>query len=168
MDIKVKQLNESYLDELLEFQEEVYKEDNSEKILHSPKNILISYFKEKGFILGLFDGDALVGFSRIWYPEITEVSEAYKEILKLDKDKIKTTAFLRGTCVKKEYRGNKLQKKLYENAISILTYLNFRYITAKVKMRNLTSIKKFSELGFKNEGIIIKDDEEYFLLIKSL
>lgn len=167
--LKIKQLTTNHLDLILELQNEIFKENNNnEKLLNSPKEILESYFEEKGFILGIFDDVELIGFSRIWFPNMDEISENYKSVLKLNKEDISQTAFFRGSCIKKEYRGQKLQKKLYENAINVLIYMGFKYITGKVKMENIPAIKNLVELNFKNEGMVIKNNEEYFIFIKKI
>lgn len=169
MDLKIKQLDKSHMQHLVDLQQEVHSEEKQkEKLLNSSEEVLESYFKEKGFILGIFHESELIGFSRVWFPELSEVSNSYKTILNLDDQLIRRTAFFRGSCIKKEYRGKKLQKKLYENAIGILTYLGFQYITAKIKIDNLASLKNISELGFINEGIIIKKEKEYYLFRKKI
>ena len=168
--LKIKQLQSSELQHLIDLQEEIFKDEkNKEKILNSPIKVLESYFKEKGFILGIYDNNELIGFTRVWFPDFEELSDSYKEILKINSnEQIGKTAFFRGSCIKKEYRGQKLQKRLYENAIEVLKYLGFQYITAKIKINNIPSLKNVSDLGFRNEGIVIKNNTEYYLLIKKL
>lgn len=167
--LKIKELNQTHKFQIIELQKEIRSEEkNQEKLLNSSEETIDSYFKEKGFILGIFDENELIGFSRIWYPTYEEVSQSYKEILKLDEDQISKIAFFRGSCIKKEYRGQKLQKRLFENAMQILQYLGFQYISAKIKSNNIASLKNLADLNFKNEGIILKDDIEYYLFRKKI
>ena len=167
--LKIKQLQKSDLNQVIDLQKEIRKNDqNQEKLLNSPEKVLDSYFKEKGFILGIFDENELIGFSRVWFPEKDEIHPSYKEVLRLTDKQMGCTAFFRGSCIKKEYRGKKLQKKLFHTAIEILEYLGFQYATAKIKITNLASLKNITDIGFKNEGLILKDNVEYCLLLKKI
>lgn len=136
---KVVDLDKSYLQRLINFQEKVYKTINDkDTFVKSREEEYEEFLGGGGKILGFMINNKLVGYRIISYNK--EEIDHFAEMLKLDTNK--DMLYLDSTIIRKEYRGNHLQRKAIELSLKDAgNNANFKYAFATVSPKNIPSIK---------------------------
>lgn len=94
--------------------------------------------------VGGFDGDRLVGFVDLGYLDLNLASRYFGE------PSMKTMAWF-SAVVDKDYRGEGLQRRMYEYAESFLP-ADVRYVDTTAHYSNLPSISNIMKAGFRHAG----------------
>ena len=94
--------------------------------------------------VGGFDGDELIGFTDIGYLDFNLASLYFN-------DPSAITAAWFSVVVRKDYRGNGLQRRLYEYAEQQLP-ARIKYVDVTAHYSNIPSITNIMKLGFRHIG----------------
>lgn len=142
--MNIKELDQSFLQQLLNIQEEAnptyFQKDD-------PNSFLKHLNTDQGFILGYFIENELVAYARYWFPGNESVMG--KEA-GLSQKQLSRLVYFNGTVVKKSYRGKGIQYKLHKQVLDILNYRGISYIMCMIHPENKASIKNIQEkLKFK-------------------
>ena len=155
-DLKLKELDLSYLDEIMELQSTIVKGiENNEWYCAVSKDEFKSYFSEGKKVLGyLNEKDELVALGI--YIKNGYDKENYGYDIGLEGEDLLEVAQIEVTIVLDEYRGNKLQRILCENIEELAKKDKMRILAATASPYNIYSVKNFENLGYSIEKDKIK------------
>lgn len=165
----IKKLDETYMEKIMEFQDEIF-EGLDDKQLYSPskEEEFREFISEKGNILGcLTEDDELVAIGV--YCKLGYDDSNYGHDIDLKGEDLLKVGQIESTLVKKEFRGNKLQKILCEMLEEIGVENNTPIMCATASPYNPYSVNTFIDLGYK----IAKDKMKYgglrrYVLVKEI
>jgi ribosomal protein S18 acetylase RimI-like enzyme len=155
-ELKLKELDLSYLDEIMELQSTIVKGiENNEWYCAVSKEEFKSYFSEGKKVLGyLNEKNELVALGI--YIKNGYDKENYGYDIGLEGEDLLEVAQIEVTIVLDEYRGNKLQRILCENIEEIAKKDNMKILAATASPYNIYSVKNFEDLGYHIEKDKIK------------
>ncbi|BEP29040.1 N-acetyltransferase [Helicovermis profundi] len=144
---KIIKLNYKWLDKILCLQDLIYDNMQNKDIYEKITEFeLIDAFSGNGLCLGTIIEKQLVAFRILSYGD--------SETIELAKDcnikEIHQVAFIEATIVKKNFRGNSLQKIMMKLTMDYLKKRRkFKYALSTVSPKNIASIKSLLANGFK-------------------
>lgn len=141
--LKIQPLNPSHLSEILEIQ---MSEVDNPHFQTESKTGFLEHFKGRGFILGAFFENNLIGYSKFWFPGHESVMG---EEIGLGAEQLRSLVYFNGTVVLKEFRGHNIQKIIHAQAEDILKYQGFTHISCTVHPDNQASLTNLFQEGFK-------------------
>lgn len=164
-DLSIKCLDFTYLNKMLELQEDVIAGlDNPDILRRNTEETLIPCFKKPSLVLGAFYDDKLIAFGILYVAGEDRENLAFS----LDNyDDPYTYANIKVVMVKKDFRGNGLQRKFirifeeYSRGIGIKTLLSTvspdnHYSCNNLELCGYTVIKRLKKYGGKDRYIYIK------------
>lgn len=165
----IKELDSSYIDEIMEIQEAVLDglEDRQLFVL-TEREELLEYFNMVGKIIGCFtEEDGLIALGVYIKKAYDEGNYGY-DLDIIGEDLLKVGQ-IESTVVRKEYRGNRLQKIMCEILEEIGKETGTTIMTATASPVNEFSVNTFINLGYK----ICKEKIKYggyrrYVLMKEL
>lgn len=167
--LKLKELDLSYLDEIMELQNTIVQGiENKEWYCEVNKEEFKSYFSEGKKVLGyLNEEDKLVALGI--YIKNGYNKENYGYDIGLEGEELLKVAQIEVTIVLDEYRGNKIQRILCENIEEIAKRDKVEILAATASPYNIYSVKNFENLGYSIE----KDKMKYggmrrYVLVKRI
>ncbi|MEX5935766.1 GNAT family N-acetyltransferase [Mammaliicoccus sciuri] len=104
------------------------------------KNLLVEEINKencKGFILGAFDGNKMVGYIDLEGSTLKKISHIGCIVIGIDKN----------------YRRRGLGEKLLKKTIELAKYYDFKKIELTVITNNTSALNLYLKLGFEKEGI---------------
>lgn len=167
--LKLKELDLSYLDKIMELQKTVVKEiKDKEWYCEVSKEDFKLYFLKGGRLNGyLNEKEELVALGV--YIKNGYDKENYGYDIGLEGDDLLKVAQIEATIVLDEYRGNKLQRIICENFEELAKEDNMKILAATASPYNIYSVRNFENLGYRIE----KDKMKYggmrrYVLIKRI
>ncbi len=163
-----KWLNLSYLDDIVNLNENILEGiGNKEIYAKTKREEFEEYLKEKGKIVGCIVDNNLIAMGS--YVALNYDKRNYGYDLDLRGDSLLDVCQIEATVVSKEFRGNKLQKKICNILENIGRDENKKIITATASPINTYSVNTFIDLGYK----IVNEKEKYgglrrYILKKSI
>lgn len=156
IDAFFKELDLSYLDKIMELQEEIYKGlEDKQLFAKTDREEFIKSF-ERGKVIGCLDEeDNLIAMGV--YLKKGYDKENYAYDLDLEGEILLKTAQIETTVVKEEYRGNRLQRIICERIEEIAREDGMEILAATVSPYNKYSLNTFLNSGYK----IKKDKLKY-------
>ena len=127
---------------------EWFEEDNLE--------VVSRHISEEGFILlAEHAGKAkAAGFLIVRFPK--DEADNLGEYLKLSKEELRQVAHLETAVVSAQFRGNRLQYRLFREAEKMLEGTEIRYLMATVHPDNVFSLQNMEKLGMKKAAVVRK------------
>lgn len=146
---RLKVLDESYIENILELQNEVERGIiNKEWYSATSREEFCIQLTEKGKIIGcLLDDDTLIALGA--YVEWGYEEENYGYDLGISDKKLLKVGQIEATLVHEEFRGNKLQKKICMELEKIAKSKGNEVIAATIHPDNIYSLNTFKELGYE-------------------
>ncbi|WP_143318418.1 GNAT family N-acetyltransferase [Clostridium sp. HBUAS56017] len=154
--VKFKILDESYLDKIMDLQDEIM-EGLKEKEWYSPssKEEFKKSIRENGKILGcLLDDDSLIAMGV--YCEYGYDNHNYGYDLMLEGEELLRVGQIESTLVSEKYRGNRLQKKICEVLEKEAIKNNMKILSATASPYNIYSVNTFKSLNYTIEADKLK------------
>lgn len=152
----IKELDLSYLDEIVNLNENILKQlENKELYAKSTRDEFYEYLTGKGKIIGCIVDGNLIAMGI--YGVLKEDKRNYGYDLDLYGDSLLHVCQIECTVVNKEFRGNNLQKKICEIIESMAKEDKMKIISATASPINLYSVNTFINLGYE----IYKEKEKY-------
>lgn len=154
--LKLKELDLSYLDQIMELQSTIVQGiENKEWYCEVSKEEFKSYFSEGKKVLGyLNEEDKLVALGI--YIKNGYDKDNYGYDIGLEGEDLLKVAQIEVTIVLDGYRGNKLQRILCENIEEIAKIDNMEILAATASPYNIYSVRNFENLGYRIEKDKIK------------
>lgn len=162
VDAEFKVLDKSYINKMMELQDEVYNGlENKELYVASSKEELEKYIsKNKGCSLGCVTVEDNKLIAMGVYRKLGYDKENYGYDLELEGDELLKVGQLELTVVKDEFRGNKLQKIICEKLEQIAKKDNITIMSATASPYNKYSLNTLKSIGYT----VIKDKLKYGVL----
>lgn len=155
--VELKKLDLSYIDKIMKLQEEVVEGlENKEVYYSSSKEEFEKIIKELGEIIGYVTLDNEL-ISLGVYCKYGLDKENYGYDIDLKGDELLKVSHIESTIVKKEYRGNNLQKAMCLKLEEIGKNKGSKIMMATASPYNPYSVNTFKSLGYK----IVKDKIKY-------
>lgn len=168
-ELKLKKLDLSYLDKIMELQKTIVRGiKNKEWYCEVSKEGFKEYFLKGGTVIGYFnEKEELVALGV--YIKNGYDKENYGYDIGLEGEELLKVAQIEVTIVLDEYRGNKLQRIICENLEEIAKKDKIEFLMATASPYNIYSVKNFEKLGYYIE----KDKIKYggirrYVLIKKI
>lgn len=153
---KIKELDLSYLDEIVNLNEDILKSlENKELYARTERDEFYEYLTSKGRVIGCIVDKKLIAMGV--YGALKSDKRNYGYDLDMNKDEILTVCQIECTVVSKEFRGNKLQKKICQVIEEIAKKEKMKIISATASPINSYSVNTFLSLGYE----IYKEKEKY-------
>lgn len=152
VDAKLISLNESNLNEFLEFQEKILDAiDDKDIYVPTSKEEYLDYMNYPYYIVGVktLDENKLIAVGI--YVNIGLNPHNYGYDLEYSDSDILKTSQIQSVLVLPQFRGNKLQILICEKLVDIAINNGDKFITATVAPTNPYSLNSFLKLGFTNE-----------------
>ncbi|MDO4535266.1 MAG: GNAT family N-acetyltransferase [Clostridium perfringens] len=151
-----KWLDLSYLDDIVNLNESIlHSIENKEIYARTNREEFEEYLKGKGKIIGCIVDDNLIAMGV--YVALKDDKRNYGYDLDLRGDFLLDVCQIEATVVSKEFRGNKLQRRVCEILESIGREDNMKIISATASPINSYSVNTFIDLGYE----IVKEKEKY-------
>jgi len=151
-----KELDISYLDKIMELQEEVYNGlEDKQLFAKTDKEDFIKSF-EKGKVIGCLDEEGKLIAMGVYLKNGYD-KENYGYDLDLEGEILLKIAQIETTVVREEYRGNNLQRRICEKIEEIAKAEGMKLLTATASPYNKYSVNTFLSLGYE----IKKDKLKY-------
>ena len=151
----MKVLDETYLDEIMNLQDLIIRRLSREDLLLPfSLEFMRSHFSQKGFVIGILVADELVAFRNVYFPDITDMEWNHGQDFGFSKEKCRQTANLQMVCVHPLYRGNRLARKMNQQAIRMIREQNrFEHLMATVSPYNYWNVDILLNSGFDIVGL---------------
>lgn len=151
-----KWLDLSYLDDIVNFNESILEGiENKEIYARTKREEFEEYLKGKGKIIGCIVDSKLIAMGV--YVALKYDKRNYGYDLEMEGEQLLDVCQIEATVVSKEFRGNKLQKKVCEILESVGKEKNMKVISATASPINPYSVNTFIDLGYK----IAKEKKKY-------
>ena len=108
------------------------------------------HVRDEGFILKAAAEDVIAGFLVVRYPG--SAPDNLGIYLGLSDDDLGLTAHMESAAVQSSYRGHGIQKRLMEEAESLLRRQGYRYLMGTAHPDNIYSVNNFLRLGYEVAG----------------
>lgn len=169
VEAKLKELEISYLDKIMELQKIIIDGlENKELYADTEREEFEEYIKENGKIIGyVTNDDELIAMGVYAQKGYDESNYAYD--IDLKGEEVLKVAQIESTVVREDYRGNKLQKIICEELETIAVNNNIEILCATASPYNKFSVNTFINLGYK----VKKDKLKYgglrrYVLVKEI
>ncbi|MEN8078340.1 GNAT family N-acetyltransferase [Clostridioides difficile] len=169
VEAKLKELEISYLDKIMELQKIIIDGlENKELYADTDREEFEEYIKENGKIIGyVTNDDELIAMGVYAQKGYDESNYAYD--IDLEGEEVLKVAQIESTVVREDYRGNKLQKIICEELERIAVNNNIEILCATASPYNQFSVNTFINLGYE----IKKDKLKYgglrrYVLVKEI
>ncbi len=165
---EIRELDLSYLDEVVSLNEDILnKLENKEIYARTTRDEFYEYLTEKGKIIGCIVNGKLIAMGI--YGVLKNNEKNYGYDLDMNEEEVLTVCQIEATVVSKEFRGNRLQKKICEVIEKIAKKDKMKIISATASPINSYSVNTFFNLGYE----IYKEKEKYgglrrYILMKRL
>ncbi len=165
MAYQIRRISMPELDNVMEIQEQTFQAlENPALYYPSPRHVFEESLSDNGLVIGCYVANTLIGFRSIWYPGIRSENLG-KEIGINSVEQLNQVAHLERACVLPDYRGNKLQICMTNNAVKLAREKRFfRYLFSTVAPLNYASMQD----KFASNMVIVrllKKYEDYYRYI---
>lgn len=149
-------LDFSYLDDIVDLNEDILEGiENKEIYARTTREEFEEYLKENGKIIGCIVDSKLIAMGV--YIALKYDKRNYGYDLDIRGENLLEVCQIESTVVTKEFRGNKLQKKICEILEDVGKHRNMKIISATASPINPYSVNTFIDLGYE----IAKEKEKY-------
>ena len=147
MHFKIKRADEEDLHLIMDIMTECRNAvENKEWFVADDEAYVKEHLSGKGFaVLARTDAEKAAGFFLVKY---LDQEDELTCALGYDKKKTEQTAVMDSACVKVEYRGYSLQRKMQEEAEKMLDKNKYHFLICTVHPDNLASLKSMQKNGF--------------------
>lgn len=153
-------LDETYLEEILDLQEKVFKTlDNLETFVPDTKEFMEKsiFPPDQGRVIGVFTNEGLIAYRTINFPGKDEKNLGREiNLIGNDLDKV---AHLESTVVHPLYRGNRLQAKMLPHSIKLIRELGYEFVLTTISPYNYPSLKNVMDQGLTIKNLKIRNNE---------
>lgn len=153
MEFKIRKAEMQDLDEIMEIMDACKKDmENPEWFVADDKYYVKEYIQEKGFIVvAETKNGKMAGFFII---KCQGQKDELTRFLSYSDKKARETVIMDSAAVRKEFRGNSLQKKMLLYAEQLLDKSCCHYLICTVHPQNLASLKSMQESGYKIKNTV--------------
>lgn len=169
-ELDYRRLSENQIPDLLSFQEDVFNEDENAKetLRRNTYETLKPCFNEESVVLGVYYRDEMVAFGILYFAGEDKENLAYS----LDEapENIKEYGNVKLIIVKKNYRGNGIQRLLIEKFVDHSKKSGYAGLLSTASPLNIPSCKSLERCGFQLAKVVKKygglTRNLYFLKLK--
>lgn len=149
IDAKYKELDLSYIDQIIELQEAIMK-DLDDKQLYAPteREEFIEYFQKGAKIIGYLNEEEELIAMGVYIKKGYDKGN-YGYDLDLEGENLLRVGQVESTVVRSDYRGNGLQRILCEKIEAIAKNEKVELLTSTASPYNKYSVNTFEKLGYK-------------------
>lgn len=155
-ELKYLQLDESRIPDLLAFQEDVFNEDEEAKetLRRNTYETLKPCFNKESLVLGVYYQEEMIAFGILYFAGEDHENLAYS----LDEvpGNIKEYGNVKLIIVKKNYRGNGIQRLLIEKFVDYARTFNYAGLLSTASPLNIPSCKSLERCNFKLAKVVKK------------
>jgi len=152
---ELRYLEKSDLPLLLSLQEVIAKALPSPEIFRlDTEDYFRRHFDAERGVIGAFAGDRLIAYGILSFPGESE--DNFGRDIGLPPDELKSVAHLETSAVHPDYRGNGLQKKIFEIHFRTLENGNYAHALCTVSPKNYPSLRNMFDAGMVIRAVKIK------------
>lgn len=144
----IRQLEEENIKEILELHPIIMNNLDNEDLFYFDNYEFYKYHLEnEGVILGCYINEVLIGYGVMIIPKYDDENLGYD--LKLPQDELLYVAHLDSVAIHPDFRGNKLQVKIFSMLEEIAKQRGYKHLCSTVSPQNIYSIKNLEILGLE-------------------
>lgn len=139
---QIKRVDISGIDEIMSIQEKTFKALDDRALYYpSSREIFEESLADNGLVIGCYVDSQLIAFRSIWYPGLREENLG-NDLGMCSSEQLNQVAHLERACVLPDFRGNRLQIHMTNNAIRLAKEKRFfRYLFSTVAPSNYASMQ---------------------------